>query len=83
MIRVIYFSWVREGVGVGEEAVDFVPGLTVATLLDALERRSAGHAEALRVRARLRYALNQAIAGPDAPVADGDEVAVFPPVTGG
>lgn len=83
MIRVLYFAWVREGVGADEEQVEVPPGLTVASLLDRLETRSPGHAEALKVRARLRYAVNQAIVEPDHAVNDGDEVAVFPPVTGG
>lgn len=83
MIRVLYFGWVREGIGAGEEVADAAPGLTVGALLDALEARSPAHREALRVRDRLRFAVDQAIVGADAPVADSAEVAIFPPVTGG
>jgi molybdopterin converting factor small subunit len=48
-----------------------------------LAAQSAGHAAALGDRARLRAAVNQEFVGWDAGVAPGDELAIFPPVTGG
>lgn len=83
-MKVLYFAWVRNAVGTGQE--DVAPPAEVATvrqLLDWLAGRSAGHGEALADRARIRVAVNQAFAAPEDPVAAGDEVAIFPPVTGG
>ncbi len=83
-MKVLYFAWVRNAVGTGQE--DVAPPAEVGTvqqLLDWLAERSAGHGEALADRARIRVAVNQAFAAPGDPVAAGDEVAIFPPVTGG
>ena len=54
----------------------------MAGLLDWL-RRGGGYVEALRNLAIVRVAVNQEYVGPEHPVRDGDEVAIFPPVTGG
>ena len=84
MIRLLYFAWVRAQIGVAEErqSLPKTP-LTVAELLDWLPTLGAGHATALEQRERLRVAVNQAFAEPDTLIRPGDEVAVFPPVTGG
>lgn len=83
MIRVLYFGWVRELIGADGEEVAADAPVTLDALRAALMARSHGHAEALGVPARLRYAVNQAIKGPEAEAKAGDEVAIFPPVTGG
>lgn len=82
-MRVLYFAWVREGVGIGEEVVD--PPATVATVADLLDwlSRDPAHAAAFRDRARLRAAIDQAFVPLDAPIAGAREIAIFPPVTGG
>ena len=84
MIRLLYFAWVRAQIGVSEEQLTppKTP-LTVAELLDWLPTLGAGHAAALEQRAKLRVAVNQDFAEPDTLIQAGDEVAVFPPVTGG
>ena len=83
-MNVLYFAWVRNAVGVGQEAVTPPAEVTtVAALLDWLAARSDGHASALADRARIRVAVNQDFAAPGDAVAEGDEVAIFPPVTGG
>jgi sulfur-carrier protein len=83
-VRVLYFAWLRERMGRGEETLSLPPGVaTVGALASWLgERDEAGRA-AFAERATIRAAVNQTFAKPDAPVADGDEVAFFPPVTGG
>ncbi len=84
MIDLVYFAWVRERIGVDGEALPLPSGVaTVADLLDWLATRSPAHAAALIDRAAIRVAVDQAFAGVDAAVADGAEVAIFPPVTGG
>jgi len=83
-IDVLYFAWVREGVGTGQERVDPPAGTdTVAALIDWLATRSPGHAQALADRARLRAAVDQLFVGADASILGAREVAIFPPVTGG
>jgi sulfur-carrier protein len=84
MIELLYFAWVRERIGLDGERIELPADIgTVAQLLDWLESRSEVHASALHDRSRLRVAVNQDFARPDAPVRAGDEVAIFPPVTGG
>lgn len=83
-MHLLYFAWVRERIG--RDAETLTPPATVTTvgdLLDWLGRRSAGHAEALADRARLRVAVDQIFADMSTPVASAREVAIFPPVTGG
>lgn len=83
-IRLLYFAWVRERIGAGQEelAAPSTP-LTVAALLELLAARSAGHGAALADRGAIRVALNEAFVEDSALVQPGDEVAIFPPVTGG
>ena len=80
----LYFAWVREGVGSGEEQVDPPEAVrNVADLIEWLAQRSPGHAEALRDPARLRAAIDQRFVPLDALLGEAKEVALFPPVTGG
>lgn len=83
-LTVLYFAWLRERVGAAQESVR-PPELvrTVAELVDWLAGRSPGHAAAFQNRRTVRCAVNQDFADPHAPVRPGDEVAFFPPVTGG
>jgi molybdopterin synthase sulfur carrier subunit len=80
----LYFAWVRQKTGVSEEEFILPAGVsTVAELMDVLKARGDGFAEAFADRSRLRCAVNQTHVGPEARVQPGDEVAFFPPVTGG
>ena len=82
-MKVVYFAALRREIGIGEESVSLPAGVTtVAGLLDWLKGRSPAHAKALSAP-RLMAAVNQDYAGLDAAVSAGDEVAFFPPVTGG
>ena len=82
-VTVLYFAWVRERVGSARETVALDGPTTVAALVERLAGLSDGHRAALGDRARLRAAVNQDFTGWDAAVAPGDELAIFPPVTGG
>ncbi|MET4806778.1 molybdopterin converting factor subunit 1 [Limibacillus sp. MBR-115] len=83
-MRLLYFAWLRQKTGIGEEEIAPPPEVaTVGALLDWLERRGPGFAEALADRAAIRVAVNQDYARESDPVKPGDEVALFPPVTGG
>ena len=83
-MRLLYFAWVRERVGVGEEEVTPPPSVTtVAELVGWLGGASERHAAAFAEPARLRAAVDQAFVPLDASIAGAREVAIFPPVTGG
>ncbi|MFC3713441.1 molybdopterin converting factor subunit 1 [Sphingoaurantiacus capsulatus] len=84
MIELLYFAWVRERIGKNGERLELPANVgTAAQLLDWLEARGDGYAAALADRPRLRLAINQIFAPLTAPVTAGDEIAIFPPVTGG
>ena len=81
-INVRYFASLREALGSGE-AVEMPAGSTVAALRDVLLALGGRHAEVLARGRAVRSALNQSICDESAVLADGAEVAFFPPVTGG
>jgi molybdopterin converting factor subunit 1 len=83
-LRLLYFAWLRERVGRSEEELPLPPTVTtVGSLMAWLQARDPAH-EALFANARLvRVAVNQDFADHDTPITPGDEVAFFPPVTGG
>ena len=83
-MKLLYFAWLRARVGFAEEEVALPPQVhDVAGLLDWLRGRGGGHAEALRDLRIVRVAINHDYVGLGHPVREGDEVAIFPPVTGG
>jgi molybdopterin synthase sulfur carrier subunit len=81
-IQLRYFASLREALGPGETFA--VPaGCTLGALRDQLIARGGRHAEVLARSKALRGAVNQVLADESVPLADGAEVAFFPPVTGG
>ncbi len=83
-MKILYFAWLRQRVGAGEETVDPPAEVRdVAGLVEWLKTRGPGHAEALRDTSAIRIAVNQEFAAMDAAIAPGDEIALFPPMTGG
>jgi molybdopterin synthase sulfur carrier subunit len=83
-VKLLYFAWLRARIGQAQEEL-LLPAEVrdVAGLLEWLQRRGGGYAEALRDLSVVRVAVNQDYVGRDHPIRDGDEVALFPPVTGG
>ncbi len=82
-MKLLYFARLRERLGLGEESVELPPGVaSVAQLRAWLASRGGEWADALQDRS-VRIAVNQDMATADTPVTDADEVAFFPPVTGG
>ena len=84
MLKLLYFASLRERMGLAEEDVS-VPGdvATVRDLMTHLKSRDAKGQAAFANPSLVRAAVNQEFAAPSAPVRDGDEIAFFPPVTGG
>lgn len=84
MIRILYFARLREQLGLAEEQLAAQPAIaTIADLLAHLRARGGIWAATLSADQRLMTAVNQALARPETPINDGDEIAIFPPVTGG
>lgn len=83
MIQLRYFASLREQLGLDAEAIEPDAGATVAELRAFLCARGEPWVRALSEGQRILAAVNQEMARPDSPVADGDEVAFFPPITGG
>lgn len=84
MLKLLYFAWLRTKIGLAEERVALPDGVaTVADLIAWLQARGGGYAEALANLAVVKVAVNQEYVPFTHPVAVGDEVALFPPVTGG
>jgi molybdopterin synthase sulfur carrier subunit len=83
-VKVLYFAKLREVFGVEGEVLE-LPGerAHAAAIVDALRKRGEPWSKALALDAGYRMAVNQTLAGLVTPVQDGDEVAIFPPVTGG
>ena len=83
-MKLIYFAWLKQRTGVAEEEVTPPAEVgDVAALLDWLKGRGPGYAAALKDLSHLRVAVNQEFAGLDRRLSPGDEVALFPPMTGG
>jgi len=83
-MKLVYFAWLKSKIGTAEENVEPPAGVaTTAALVDWLKTRGPGFADALKDRRVLRVAVNRRYVGWDFAVKPGDEVALFPPVTGG
>ena len=83
-MKLLYFAWLREKAGVSNE--DVFPPDSVATVADLIHwqiGRGGGHAEAFADLSMIRIAVNQEYVGFEHPIATGDEIAFFPPMTGG
>lgn len=83
-LSIRYFAWMREHTGTAMETVAFPDTVAcVGDLVPHLAAMSEGHALALKNMRAVRVAVNRSYGDLDTPVAAGDEVAFFPPVTGG
>jgi len=83
-ITVVYLARLREAFGIGSEHVAATgSAMTVGALRSTLAARGGAWATELAPGRAVRIAVNHALAGPDTPIRDGDEIALFPPVTGG
>ena len=83
-MKVKYFAWVRERIGVPEEEIVLPEGVTTAgDLISWLKGRGEGYAHALERDRFIRVAVDQRHATHDQVLAGAREVALFPPMTGG
>ncbi len=83
-VKLVYFAWVRERVGIPDETLDIPADLaTVADLVRWLKARGEGYAAAFANEAVVRAALDHVHARPHAALGNAREIAFFPPMTGG
>lgn len=83
-MRLQYFAWVRERIGVNEEQIDLPSHIeTVADLKGWLAERDEGYAYALQDPDIIRVALDKKLVANDAVLGNAQEAALFPPMTGG
>jgi molybdopterin synthase sulfur carrier subunit len=84
VVTLLYFASLRERVGCSREELALPSGnATVSSLVDALRSRDARWTEAFAPGKTWRVAVNQQMANLATPLKPGDEIAFFPPVTGG
>ena len=83
-MQLLYFGWVRSKIGISGETVEPPENVgDVRGLIDWLQNRGPGYSDALDDLSVIRVAVNQEMAELDAAVGANDEVALFPPMTGG
>ena len=83
-MKLRYFAWVRERVGLAEEDVDPPSGIaTVADLVGWLTKRGEGYAYAFENPKVIRAAIDKSHVRADTPIKGASEIAFFPPMTGG
>ena len=83
-VKILYFAGLRERLGKGSEEIELPASVaTLGALRTHLIARGGAWETALGGNKSVRMAVNQDMAGPDAAIHVGDEIAFFPPVTGG
>lgn len=84
MAKLLYFAWVRQKIGKSAEELALPEGVTTTgELIEELAKRGPGYAAAFRNPGSVRCAINQEHKAFDTVIKDTDEIAFFPPVTGG
>ena len=83
-MKLVYFAWVRERIGRTDEEIALPPSIaTAGDLLDWLKKRGPEYEHALAEPSAIRIAIDRVHARRETPLAGADEVALFPPMTGG
>ena len=82
MIKVLYFAWVRERVGVPHEIVE-TQSRTVMELVEELKQKERRYEVAFSDLSAIKVAINQELCEFDTKLTGATEIAFFPPMTGG
>lgn len=83
-MKLVYFAWVRERIGIKDEEVSLPAEVaTAGDLLAWLKQRGPEYEHALAEPRAIRIAIDKVHSGPETPLAGAREVALFPPMTGG
>lgn len=83
MINILYFASIRDRINTSSEEIKLPTDATVSGVLEILKARNGAWTDVFSGEATVLAAINQIMAKPEDPIKDGDEVAFFPPVTGG
>ena len=83
-MKILYFAWLKEHIGEASEELQLPDNVeTVGALIRHISKQSAGHRAALANLDAVRVAVNRVYGDLATPITNDDEVAFFPPVTGG
>ncbi len=83
-MKVLYFAWVRDKIGLDSEEFNLPSEVSTAgDLIKFFKDRGGAYAEVIGASDTVKMAVNHEYAGPSYPISNDDEVAFFPPVTGG
>ena len=83
-MKILYFAWLKEHTGHASEELQLPDSVnTVRALIPHITKQSAGHGAALANLDAVRVSVNRVYGDLTTPVTNDDEVAFFPPVTGG
>ena len=83
-MNIKYFSWVRDQIGLEEEIIELDPKVnSVKDLISKLIKNSEKHSKALSDTSLIRCAVNMEVVNLDHKINNEDEIAFFPPMTGG
>lgn len=83
-MKLVYFAWVKARIGVSSEERPLPEGVeTAGELLGWLKGQGENYEAAFADERAIKIAVNQTHADPSAKITDQDEIAFFPPVTGG
>lgn len=84
MVKLVYFAWVRERIGKGEEEIELPDDVkTAGDLITHLATLGEEYENALQFPKAIRVAINQEHVEHDEPIAGAREIGLFPPMTGG
>ena len=82
MIKLIYFSWIRETIGKSGESIE-TRAATVVELIEELKKKDVRYSEVFSDLGSFRVAINQELTSFDASILEAKEIAFYPPMTGG
>ncbi len=83
-MKIVYFAWVREKIGTNSEIIKLPEDINnIDKLLNFLSLKSPAHKEALSNKKVLKFSINFQFAEITQKIKNDDEIAIFPPVTGG
>ena len=83
-MKILYFAWLKEHTGCATEIINVPPEIkTIGEWIPFIASKSSGHKTALGNMKAVRIAVNRVYADMTTTINDDDEIAFFPPVTGG
>ncbi|MEC8452678.1 MAG: molybdopterin converting factor subunit 1 [Pseudomonadota bacterium] len=83
-MKLKYFAWIAEIIDKREESLEIPSGIeTIGQLIDYLSSIDEAYKKAFEKRKSIKFAVNQVLVNENELISKADEVAFFPPMTGG